>query len=323
MTGLVADVGGTNTRLALVGGDGRPGPARYYRNDDFPGFGALLAAWRDDAAPPPLTGACIAVAGPVTTRRARLTNRGWLIDRAAVAAALGLQEPGRLRLINDLAALGHALAALDAAQVEELRPGPSPSPSLGASPANDQMLVAGLGTGFNISLVQLGMVPPVVIEAELGHASLPSSISAILTAAIGARAAGFETYEALFSGPGLARLCACPEDGAGADAAALISAYDPARRDRTAHCVELTARSMAVLARELVFLYQPHAGLHFAGSVARGLLGSPARAVFLEALRAPGPFGDQIAGVPLRLITDDAAGLTGAAQVVRALARDQ
>lgn len=314
MTGLVADVGGTNTRLALVGADGRPGPARHYRNDDFAGFEALLAAWSGDAAPPPLTGACIAVAGPVTARRARLTNRDWQFDRASVAAALRLPGPGRLRLINDLAALGHALAALDTGQVEDLRPGP------GAPPANDQMMVAGLGTGFNISLARLGVAPPLVIEAELGHASLPSNISAALAGAIGPRAADFETYEALFSGRGLARLYDCLGGGAGTDAAALISAYDPARRDRVAQCVELAAQAMALLTRELVFLYQPHAGLHFAGSVARGLLGSPARAVFLDALRAPGPFSDQISQVPLRLITDDAAGLTGAAQVVRTLA---
>ena len=75
------------------------------------------------------------------------------------------------------------------------------------------------------------------------------------------------------------------------------------------------ARLMGLLTRELVFQYLPLGGIHFAGGVSRGILGSPARATFLETVAASGPFADLIAQVPLRLITDDAAALTGAARL--------
>ncbi|MDK3072294.1 glucokinase [Sedimentitalea sp. JM2-8] len=83
----------------------------------------------------------------------------------------------------------------------------------------------------------------------------------------------------------------------------------PARRT-----VNLMAHLLGVFARELVFQYLPFGGIHFAGSAARGILGSAARDLFLSGLEVPGRFSEQIAGVPIRLITDDAAALTGAAR---------
>ena len=39
---LIADIGGTSSRLALVGADGRPQDVRIHRNDSFAGFQALI-----------------------------------------------------------------------------------------------------------------------------------------------------------------------------------------------------------------------------------------------------------------------------------------
>ena len=47
---------------------------------------------------------------------------------------------------------------------------------------------------------------PVVIEAELGHASLPMNVARALAEELGPEAAQFATYEHLLSGRGLTRL---------------------------------------------------------------------------------------------------------------------
>lgn len=305
---LVADVGGTNTRLAVfASGHGLRDIARY-ENDRFGSFLNLLADYCKTADLTGLTACCIAVAGPVTSSAARLTNRDWIFDLEKIAAALpsGPQTP--VRLINDLAALGHALPTLGAAQVDTIR-----APDSG-HPANDQALVVGVGTGFNVCMVRMEKASATVLEAELGHASLPSRVFNRLQSAIGAKAAGFVRIEDLFSGRGIAQLHQIISDGQLLDGPEILAAYDPAAHDCITDTVELAAELLGLLARDLVFQYQPFRGLHFAGGAARGLLGSSAKAVFLQSLTAPGQFADHIRQVPVRVITDDAAALVGAAR---------
>ncbi|MEY8829460.1 glucokinase [Sedimentitalea sp. XS_ASV28] len=309
MTILVADVGGTNTRLALVDGSGSVGETIRFLNDDFATFPALLAAYAARCAPPVLSGCCIAIAGPVTEEIARLTNRDWHFDRSDIAAALPGLLPGSVRLINDLAALGHALPALTSLQLADIRKTPA------TKAGNGQAVVMGLGTGVNICLAKTTALGNVVIEAELGHASLPQSVSDTLSAAIGIRVADFPTVEELFAGRGLSRLYGILSGQTQRAGQAILAEYDRGAAGKTAETVDLMAGLLGRMARELVYMYQPFGGIHFAGSVARGILGSAARARFLACFEAPGRFDDHIARVPVRVIVDDAAALTGAAQV--------
>lgn len=312
MTVLVADVGGTNTRLALVGASGAMRSVARFRNDEFASFPAVLAAYAAQQELPALTGVCIAVAGPVSAGGARLTNRDWHFDRAGIAACLPGPTQESVWLINDLAALGHALPALNAAQFCEIKPGAG---------GNDQALVVGLGTGVNICLVKGTGAGRAVVEAELGHASLPISVQDPLHSAIGADSAAFPTVEELFAGRGLSRLyhaLSGGEDRAGQD---ILAAYDTGTDGPVAATVDLLSDLLGRLTRELVYMYQPFGGIHFAGGVARGLLGSAARRGFLHQFDRPGRFADHAGRVPVRLITDDAAALTGAAQLLIGSAR--
>ena len=82
---LVADIGGTNARFALLdeGGDGGVGPVHHYKLDDFAGIAEATAAFLEARASGRRPrGAVLAVAGPVSGNRARLTNRGgqWYVE---------------------------------------------------------------------------------------------------------------------------------------------------------------------------------------------------------------------------------------------------
>lgn len=207
MTLLVADVGGTNTRIALARPDGGTRQTLThigrYENDAYGSFYQVLTRYFTDYDLPPLKGCCIAVAGPVTSTRARLTNRDWSFDAAAIAAALpaAVAPPvGAVRLVNDLVALGYALSDLAPDQLLQVR-------AAGCAPGlNNQALVAGMGTGFNVCMVKSGRSGPTVIEAELGHASLPASVRDPLVAELARGADRFATIEDLFSGRGLAQV---------------------------------------------------------------------------------------------------------------------
>ncbi len=316
MTLLVADVGGTNTRIAIARAGGKAGGemaglARF-ENVDHASFYEVLASYAATHDLTRVSTCCVAVAGPVTSGSAYLTNRGWTVDAAGVAGAVAPLSAGSVQLVNDLAALGYALPDLTPTQLSLIRASHDPDRS------NNQKLVVGMGTGFNICVVKMTRAGPVVIEAELGHASLPASASAALADALGPEAAQFTTYEHLLAGRGLPRLYRHYSGGKDLTGAQILARYNPATHDAAARSVDLAAKVLGMIARELVFQYLPFGGIHFAGGVARGLLATAAKQVFLTALNAPGHLSDQVALVPVHLITDDAAGLSGAAYFARA-----
>ncbi|MEO0973337.1 MAG: glucokinase, partial [Pseudomonadota bacterium] len=89
---LVADVGGTNTRAAIVRADGSLAHLSRLRNDKHAGLGEALSAYLEsisDALSAPPQDAAIAVAAPITGAEVRLTNRrDWVFSTASLAATL-------------------------------------------------------------------------------------------------------------------------------------------------------------------------------------------------------------------------------------------
>ncbi|MFN3643499.1 MAG: glucokinase [Gemmobacter sp.] len=301
MTVLVADVGGTNTRLAL-GSGGRliADTLVRLRNDDHASFDAALDGYL--AGRPAPAAMCIAIAGPVTDGAAgatgRLTNRDWGFDSAALTARTG----ARVRLINDLTALGFALGGLAG---DGLLPVWTP-PADAVRGINGQALVLGLGTGANVCAVKAGPQGALCLEAEAGHTALPTPVAAALAARLGS-ADAFPTVEALFAGRGLARL------HAGLTGAAMTGdriVAEAATDAAAAATLALFAGMLGTYARDLALTFMPRAGLYLAGSVARGVVGTAADA-FRAAFTADAPFAAIPRGIPVRIIADDMAALTG------------
>ncbi|WP_264212669.1 glucokinase [Leisingera thetidis] len=311
LTVLAGDVGASRTRLALAAPGIGVTALQSFSNDSFASLQDVLHAYCAQPGLPPLQGACLAVAGPVRGGAFQLSNRNWHGDAGAVAAALGLSGGGRVEIVNDLAALGHALPVLIPGQLSSLRPGRQ---------NGTQALVAGIGTGFNVSASLNGAA----LEAEMGHAGLPQLLCRRLQVVLDGAPDEFACIEALFSGPGLVRFHQLLTGTAAGSAEGIEAAYlaDPAAPEARTVCE--WAHLLGLLARELTAAYLPGQGLFFAGSVARGILSTPARENFLASYTAPGGrLGETCAEVPLWLITDDAAGVSGAARVALAAAEEQ
>ncbi|MFN6952441.1 MAG: glucokinase, partial [Albidovulum sp.] len=207
---LVADVGGTNTRVALAeGGSVVAGSIRRFANAGNAGLAPILRTYLAEAGSPAIGGACAAVAGPVEDGVARLTNLDWTIDRDGLAAATGAD---RIAVINDLQAQGHALGHIAA---DCLRPlvgiaGPVRAPS--------PQLVIGVGTGFNAAVVHDGPAGRLVTASECGHVTLPVRSEADLSLMRFVETAhGFAGVEDVLSGRGLERLHAWAARAAGRD----------------------------------------------------------------------------------------------------------
>ncbi len=192
---LVADVGGTNMRIA------RYDPARQQLSDertlacaDYVGPEQALSAYFEtlDCAPP--TQACLAMASlPSEGDEIRMTNLPWRFSRAALAQTFSFQ---RLAIINDFHAIGLSLPHLAARQVHTLRSN--------ASPLNRHLLAIGPGTGLGGVVLTAGGE---ILPSEPGHAGLSPGNELELELFASLQPQHGEIYaELLLSGPGILRL---------------------------------------------------------------------------------------------------------------------
>ena len=113
---LIADIGGTHSRCALIDDKGRFVAAETFENREFAGVREVLEHYlsrrrmRDQPSE-----AALAIAGPVTGDEIAMTNLPWRFSQLELREALGLS---RLLVVNDFAAVAWSLPALEPADSE-------------------------------------------------------------------------------------------------------------------------------------------------------------------------------------------------------------
>lgn len=313
MTILVADVGGTNARLALArDGAIQPATVARFRGEDHARFDDVLRLYLQQQGNPSIRAACVAVAGPVSGGQARLTNRAWAICEQELCQTIGTD---RAVLINDMIALGHAVWSDTRAGARHLRTPPQ------QAPGNGQKLVVNAGTGFNVCAVRQPQGKAATcLEAEEGHAGLPLSVWRLLAKhGVGsARLEDFTTNEDLFCGRGLARLHdalhgALHGSSTGLRAEDVVAAAQAgdAAAERTS---ALFAEMFGLLCRDLSLRFMPRDGLYLTGSVARSI--TRHLTPFLDAFDADPKRMAFLPDMPLAMIENDLAALEGCLSVV-------
>lgn len=309
---LVADIGGTNSRLALASDTGLDTASiRRFANDDFASFDDVARHYLEAIEIGPIEALCVAMAGPVAGGRGTITNRGWHLEIDALQALTGARHA---MLINDLQALGYATVGLPKDARQHLC-------GLPERPAqNGQSLVIGVATGFNICPVKV--LPGGAIachESESGHADMPRCVAEALAQAFGAAGAGIDSVEECFSGRGLARLFARvmqTDERPGAEIVALCAeGSDPAA---TAFMKSYSV-ALGMVCRELVLQLMPLDGVYLAGSVARGVFSCGHSADFVSSLTDYRKFAATLSDIPVHLIESDTAPLIGCVEAARGL----
>lgn len=302
---LAADVGGTNTRLALCNGiTVDTSTVRRFPNAGFNSLTDVLHAYRQEF-DAPVSAACVAVAGPVRNGVGRLTNRDWQIAADALCAATGAAEG---HVINDLAAQGHALDHIEGQAIL--------GPDL---PDKGTRLVVGVGTGFNASPVHRTAAGTHVVASEAGHVSLPvwNAQSLALAEAI-ARDRGFASVEEVLSGRGLLRVhgfCAGPQAEA-LEGRAILERASHAPDSAEAAAAELMTETLGRVVGDLALIHLPDGGVFLVGGMARALRPWLMGPSFSRGYLDKGRFSDFLRTFPVALVEDDYAALTGCADYV-------
>jgi glucokinase len=338
---LAGDVGGTKTLLGLFNQSAeRPESIEVgeFVTLDYDGLEGMIREFlrARSVDPKQIDAACFGVAGAITEQVARLTNVPWLVDADEIAAKTRLR---RVRLLNDLEALAHAVPVLEPDELDVLQQG------IVVPSGNAAVIAAGTGLGEALLLNVDGRFVPG--ESEGGHADFAArtprelELVAVLT-----RIFGRVSVEHVLSGPGLvnlyqfthntfgaaptstpgsiAALRLCPAVGSVGDPAELPARISRAAMERRCgHCLEALDMFVAAYGAEagnIALRAMATAGVYVGGGIAPKILPALESGLFLEAFRAKGPMSDLVATIPVSVILNPDAGLLGAAVHAQAIA---
>ena len=306
---LVADIGGTNTRVALARGQKvLTETIRRYRNAEHPGLEAVLKTYVETEGGVDCHAASVAIAGPVRDGRGTLTNLDWTIDEATLARATQAET---VAVLNDLQAQGHALGHIAPEHLRTVVEAPDP-------PASASALVIGVGTGFNVAPVHFIGDRRIVVASEAGHESLPVRTEEEFRLARFIEAAhGFAAVEEVLSGRGLVRIHSWLSAEAGetceTDAQSIMAACADGTDTRAETAVAHFVRILGSVAGNQALNHLPFGGIFLAGGVARAMAPYLERFGFTESFRDKGRFATFLRSFPVSVIEDDYAALSGSA----------
>jgi glucokinase len=319
---LLADIGGTNTRVALAeGSQVKLDSIRRFPNGDYQARGQDIAhVLRDylDQTGAQVTGVCVAAAGPVQDGVATMTNLDWVMDAAKLSGATGAQK---VAILNDLQAQGQALGHIPAANLRTVLSGPvKPQAS---------MLVVGLGTGVNAAPVHPGAQGRIVPPSECGHVNMPIRteedfqlarfIEAKLKAEGDVPHAGVEE---VLAGRGLANLHAFAAYAEGHPAsltsAEVLAALD-AGDATAAHAAKLYVHILGQMLADLALIHLPYGGIYLIGGMARAMTPHFERFGLEQSFREARRVDLLQQDFSVTVVEDDYAALTGCAAYLDAV----
>ena len=301
---LVADIGGTNTRMALARGTTvDASTVRRFANAEVTGFAEVIRRYLSEAGidGSAIDSACAAGAGPVHDGVIELTNLKWRVGEDVLRSTLGCDHAA---VLNDLQAQGFAVGHTAPDHLTEITPQPA------GEPMSQSKLVVGFGTGVNAAPVLETPAGRLVLPSECGHVSLPQGGDPRVYDALRARF-GFASVEEALSGRGIGQVHAALHNVEATPAEVLgeAEAGEAAALETVAQVVKL----MGAVIGDLALVFLPFGGIHLIGGVTRNMAPWFDRFGFTEAMRAKGRFEPFLQQFGVYVVTDDYAALVGCA----------
>ncbi len=306
---LLADIGGTNIRFALLAeGAARPEREFSLRCADFDGLEQAARHYLSRAGKPDISEAAIDVATAITGDLIKLTNSPWAFSIEQTKRQLGLQ---RLLVLNDFTALALSLPALEAGEIRQV--------GRGAAVQGAPIGLIGAGTGLGVSGLLQCEGHWIPLQGEGGHTAFsPADEREDAVLGVLRERFGHVSTERLASGPGLVNIYRAlsvldhdvpreldPEDIA-----------DHGMRGEDPRCQEALTLFCSVLgtaAGNLVVTLGARGGLFIGGGIVPKLGDWFDRSPFRARFEHKGRFSSYVAAVPTFVILAENPALRGLA----------
>lgn len=306
---LVADIGGTNARFALVPTSGHdPSHEHTLRCADFADLAGAIRGYFDIVDIGLVEQAVIAVATPLTGDRVSFTNNHWSFSIEQTRLALGFDV---LRLINDFTALALALPHLDLSEKRQV--------GAGLAIADAPVALLGAGTGLGVSGLLRSPDGWIPIQGEGGHVAL-APMTPREAAVLQRLWDQFDhvSAERLVSGPGMVllhrTLAAIDGCDAGAGTSEAIVSAALGGDARCAATVEMFCQLLGTVAGNLCVTLGARGGVFIGGGIVPALGDRFDESGFRARFEQKGRFADYVREVPTWVITARNPALRGAAR---------
>ncbi|QUX90844.1 glucokinase [Marinomonas sp. A3A] len=310
---LIADLGGTNARFALVPiHQYEPLEVRVLPCENYDSFFDAAADYVENCSisMDKIDAIVLAIAGPVNQPVIRFSNNPWQFTRAEVQAYFG--DDKAVALLNDFDAVGHCLEILEPKDLVVIGENSTVDPK-GAC------WVVGAGTGLGIScVVPQDNGPNIVLPGEGGHVDLSAcneveddilkflrtrhkrvSAERVLSGM------GLENiYEALALRDGIEKRLTAPEIGE-----ALKLGNDPIATATLEQFFVFLGRVIG----DLVLSVESRGGVYIAGGIVPRYLNAILESGFRDAMQDKGRMKEFVSPIPTFVVMSEYPGLMGCA----------
>ncbi|MFT2092058.1 glucokinase [Paraglaciecola sp. 2405UD69-4] len=303
---FVADVGGTNIRIAQVENE-QVKDIKKYLCVDFATITDAINTYFSEYSDVTFTAGCLGVACPVTGDNISMTNSHWDFSISELKQQLNLNWLG---VINDFTAVAHAVPVLTDAQKYQV--------GAGVIQENENIAVFGPGTGLGVKHLAPVNDGWLALDGEGGHVDfaavdeLDIAILRFLTKKLGHASA-----EEVLSGRGLVQIYQALSEYESSEAVLSDAAEitEKALNGSCALCLATLNQFCKILgsfAGNLALNMGTRGGVYIGGGIAPRFTKFIQESEFRERFEAKGRFKDYVVGIPTFIITEPDHGLIGA-----------
>ncbi|MFC4699659.1 glucokinase [Glaciecola siphonariae] len=303
---FVADVGGTNIRLALIE-NGRISTIKKYLCADFESIDDAILHFQKQIDCSEFVAGCIAIACPVNEDVVKMTNHSWSFSKKALQAHLNLKH---LDVINDYTAIAHSLPTLNHNQVIQVGPGHAKE--------HGNIGVFGPGTGLGVEHLTWTGNGWHTLDGEGGHVDFaPTEPDDLVIWRYLHAKFGRASAEEVLSGRGIVNMYRAFCEDAGLDAtltqpsqvtSAGLDNSDPMARKAITHYCQVMGSFAGNLALNLCLT----GGVFIGGGITSKLKDFFIESRFREKFEAKGDMAHYVKTIPTYLIDEPDHGLLGA-----------
>ena len=307
MSGLIADIGGTNARFAYVDKSGEVADIDIVACNDYPSLTdaaqAYLGKYKRTA-----DRAVFAVAAPILGDEIRMINHTWVMSKKKIQSDMNLKD---LRIINDFTAIAHGVPLLSPTDIYQLGDG--------VAQKGAPIGIIGPGTGLGVAAVifdDLGN--PVPVTTEGGHVTMCANTQREwdIIAELKREKYRHVSAERLVSGKGIVNLyhAICMLDGIKPEKSDPSDITKSGLDKSCPACVEtldLFADFLGTLAGNVALSLGAFGGVYIAGGIVMKLGEWFKTSRFRESFMAKGRYRDYLSRIPTFVITHPHPGFVG------------